>query len=104
MASGQVGVKVDSRVELDTPTFALFSRLPRSQGALGEVPRIGEARVQKFGARLFEVIAKQAPQPDTTSGRGGAGFTLRVKSKFLLINLITCCMNLAFSDNRILPI
>ncbi len=89
MASGQVGVKVDSRVELDTPTFALFSRLrearklvadqeglppyalftneqlaevarrlPRSQGALREVPGIGVARVEKFGALLLEVIAK----------------------------------------------
>ncbi len=64
------------------PPYALFTneqlaevarRLPRSQGALREVPGIGEARVEKFGAMLLEVIAKYAQQPDTTGGRGGAG-------------------------------
>ena len=33
-------------------------RLPRSQGALREVPGISEARVEKFGALLLEVTAK----------------------------------------------
>ncbi len=33
-------------------------RLPRSQGALREVPGIGVARVEKFGTLLLEVIAK----------------------------------------------
>ena len=104
VASGQAGAKVDYRVELDTPTFAIFSRLrearkmvadkvwvtpyalftneqlaevarrlPRSPGALREVPGIGEARVEKFGAMVLKVIAKHAQQPDTTGGRGGTG-------------------------------
>ena len=48
-------------------------RLPRSPGALREVPGIGEARVEKFGAMVLKVIAKHAQQPDTTGGRGGTG-------------------------------
>ena len=66
------------------PPYALFTneqlaevarRLPRSLGALREISGIGEARAEKFGNAVLEVIAKHAQQPDTTGGRGGAGST-----------------------------
>jgi len=64
------------------PPYALFTneqlaevarRRPGSLAGLREVPGIGEARAEKFGAALLEVLADHAQQPDTTGGRGGTG-------------------------------
>ncbi len=48
-------------------------RRPATLAGVREVAGLGEARVEKYGALILEVVSRHAQQPDTTGGGGGAG-------------------------------